>query len=90
MTTHSNPLLTERATTHGDIISNAVAYEEMTAAFWNNASQALGENTLLAYPLDMIFMKLTRIATGDPTYEDHWKDLVGYAELGMKLAQTKQ
>lgn len=31
--------------------------------------------------LDMIASKLSRIATGDPDYEDNWVDIIGYSQL---------
>lgn len=31
--------------------------------------------------VDMIFHKLARIANGDPTYDDTWRDIAGYAQL---------
>jgi hypothetical protein len=32
----------------------------------------------------MIFQKISRILSGDPSYEDNWIDIAGYAELGRK------
>jgi hypothetical protein len=34
--------------------------------------------------LDMILHKISRICTGDPTFKDHWVDIVGYATLVIK------
>ena len=31
--------------------------------------------------LDLICNKLGRIANGDPTYDDSWRDIAGYAQL---------
>jgi len=31
--------------------------------------------------VEMIFHKLARIANGDPTYDDTWRDIAGYAQL---------
>lgn len=33
--------------------------------------------------LDMIQHKIARILNGDPTYEDSWVDIVGYAQLAL-------
>jgi len=30
---------------------------------------------------EMIMHKLARIANGDPTYDDNWRDIAGYAQL---------
>jgi hypothetical protein len=34
--------------------------------------------------IEMICHKLARIANGDPTYDDNWRDIAGYAELVVK------
>ena len=34
--------------------------------------------------LAMISHKIARIANGDPTYDDNWRDIAGYAELIVK------
>ena len=34
-----------------------------------------------AEALDLICTKLARIVTGDPTYDDNWRDISGYAVL---------
>lgn len=31
------------------------------------------------HALGMIMVKLGRIITGDPDYDDNWKDIIGYA-----------
>ena len=31
--------------------------------------------------IEMIFHKLARIANGDPTYDDNYRDIAGYAQL---------
>jgi hypothetical protein len=43
--------------------------------------------------IDMILHKLARIAAGNPYFEDHWKDIAGYASLPpkyIKMIQVKQ
>lgn len=37
--------------------------------------------------LTMICHKLARIVNGDPSYDDSWKDIAGYAELVVKELQ---
>lgn len=32
--------------------------------------------------IDMILTKVSRIVNGDPSHEDHWDDIAGYAYLG--------
>lgn len=33
--------------------------------------------------LEMICVKMARIIAGDPNHPDHWRDICGYALLGM-------
>ena len=42
---------------------------------WNNLTASQKE------ALDMIQHKIGRILNGDPTYDDSWKDIAGYATL---------
>lgn len=42
---------------------------------WNNLASSQKE------ALDMIQHKIGRILNGDPTYDDSWKDIAGYATL---------
>ncbi len=84
---HEDELLTERSTTHGDIIDNAVTYAALKKAFWDNALPELVADARMQLPIDMILLKLSRIATGDYSFEDHWKDLAGYSQLGFALSQ---
>lgn len=42
---------------------------------WNNLTASQKES------LDMIQHKIGRILNGDPTYDDSWKDIAGYAAL---------
>ena len=42
---------------------------------WNNLTSSQKE------ALDMIQHKIGRILNGDPTYDDSWKDIAGYATL---------
>ena len=42
---------------------------------WHNLTPSQRES------LDMIQHKIGRILNGDPTYDDSWKDIAGYATL---------
>ena len=79
-------LLAERAATHGDAAATARCYAELQAAFWSNIPVRPERDTdWLRYPVDMIFVKLARIACGDATCEDHWRDIAGYAEMARRM-----
>ena len=38
----------------------------------------------MAEAIEMIFHKLARIANGDPTYDDNYRDIAGFATLVVK------
>lgn len=38
--------------------------------------------------LEMIAVKISRILSGDPHFEDHWRDIAGYASLAADLNKT--
>lgn len=44
---------------------------------WGNMHPALQE------ALEMIQLKISRILQGDPTFEDHWVDIAGYAQAAL-------
>jgi hypothetical protein len=67
-----NATVTERNETHGDFYANALAYDAVNP---------------LRFPLDMIRVKMIRAAQGDATFDDHWIDIIGYAEIGLAIAR---
>lgn len=40
--------------------------------------------------LEMIATKIARIICGNATEPDHWRDIMGYAELGLEACQTSK
>lgn len=83
--TRSDPkaVVAVRKNTHGDWKEQSrTSYEIKNAlrrAFnWKNLSPSQRE------ALDMIAVKMSRITTGNSREPDHWLDIQGYAELGMK------
>lgn len=73
-------LLNERTKTHGDFVRTAAFTADMEAEFWDG-----NERSRYSRPqqvaLSQIFVKLGRIAAGDPNHVDHWDDIAGYAKL---------
>lgn len=47
----------------------------VTSTSWDNMSDDQRQD------LDVIFDKISRILTGDPHYDDNWRDIAGYATL---------
>ena len=75
-----NKLITERGSRYGKFKDGAEIMQELKDVMrevdgWHNLTQSQRE------ALDMIQHKIGRILNGDPTYDDSWKDIAGYATL---------
>lgn len=78
--TDLNALLTERKSTHGDYTEHAMYTQRLKGYFracpnWQKLEDHQRET------LEMIAHKIGRILAGDPHFDDHWKDISGYAKL---------
>lgn len=75
-----NALITERGNRYGkfkdgaEIMRNLKQVMQQTDG-WSHCTSSQKE------ALDMIQHKIGRILNGDPTYDDSWKDIAGYATL---------
>lgn len=72
-------LIAERAKTHGDYDRMAKAHTALLQAYAEYSSVKLTGAQFFA--LNMIFVKIARVLTGDPNFRDHWDDIAGYAKL---------
>lgn len=84
--THTKPeaLLEERDKTHGSFIVNGRVSQKLKQVFrdeptWNSL------NTIHREAIDHICGKFGRIMAGQPTFDDHWDDIQGYAGLPKKF-----
>lgn len=73
-------LITERGSRYGKFKDGAEIMQELKTVMrevdgWHNLTPSQRE------ALDMIQHKIGRILNGDPTYDDSWKDIAGYATL---------
>lgn len=73
-------LITERGSRYGKFKDGAEIMQELKDVMrevdgWRNLTASQRE------ALDMIQHKIGRILNGDPTYDDSWKDIAGYATL---------
>lgn len=73
-------LITERGSRYGKFKDGAEIMQSLKDTMrdvdgWNNLTASQKE------ALDMIQHKIGRILNGDPTYDDSWKDISGYATL---------
>lgn len=77
---NTDTLITERGTRYGKFKDGAEIMRDLKHVMhevdgWNNLTPSQKE------ALDMIQHKIGRILNGDPTYDDNWKDIAGYATL---------
>lgn len=73
-------LITERGSRYGKFKDGAEIMQELKDVMrevdgWHNLKPSQRE------ALDMIQHKIGRILNGDPTYDDSWRDIAGYATL---------
>ena len=73
-------IITERGSRYGKFKDGAEIMQSLKDTMrdvdgWNNMTASQKE------ALDMIQHKIGRILNGDPTYDDSWKDIAGYATL---------
>lgn len=78
--TDVNALIAERGSRYGKFADGAEIMRDLKHVMhevdgWNNLTASQKE------ALDMIQHKIGRILNGDPTYDDNWKDIAGYATL---------
>lgn len=91
MTNPTSPseLTEERGKTHGSFADHAritLCMKELMQQELLNR-QARGQSPLTDQhreSLDMITHKIGRIIAGDPTFQDHWDDIAGYAHIANK------
>lgn len=82
-------LLNERNKTHGSFIVNSRVSQSLKQIFrnkpgWNQLDIIHRE------AIDHICGKFGRIMAGQPTFDDHWDDIAGYAQLPKKFNHGKQ
>lgn len=80
-TPYKNETLNERENTHGDYSDTAQVAQEIKLAMRNSPRHAELPATVVE-SLDMIATKMSRIISGNESEPDHWKDIIGYADLG--------
>lgn len=69
-----------RGTRYGTFEDNAHVAQELKRALRRGVQyQNLAADQMEA--LDQLCSKMSRIVTGDPMYDDNWRDISGYATL---------
>lgn len=82
-------LTQERGTTHGAFLDHARVTQRLKLVIHEELvkRQKRGQIPLSMQhveALDMIMHKVGRIIAGDPTFQDHWDDIGGYAHIANK------
>lgn len=72
-------LTEERGKTHGAFEDNARISQFLKAVLRHDEY-----SDVQAEAIDMICLKLSRIASGQAQFKDHWDDIAGYAHLVSK------
>jgi len=77
-------LLDERNSTHGSFIVNGRVSQKLKEVFRNEPGWEVLD-TIHREAVDHICGKFGRIMAGQPTFDDHWDDIAGYAQLPKKF-----
>lgn len=78
-------LTDERGTTHGSFETNARISQELKATIHCENSPMTNTHR---EAIDMICLKLSRIASGHANFRDHWDDIAGYAHLAAESCEN--
>ena len=79
--------LKERGNRYGEFKQHAKLSQHLNSTIVMRLHETGQIHKVESYHLEaltMICHKLARIANGDPTYDDNWRDIAGYAELVVK------
>jgi len=83
-------ILEQRQQTHGNYRLNAKVSQRLIDTIQYEMTPAWRElQPYQRHSIQMICMKLGRIAVGDPDEVDHWRDIAGYAELVVKELESE-
>lgn len=81
-------LLEERDSTHGSFIVNGRVSQSLKQVFRNEPGWDQLD-IIHREAIDHICGKFGRIMAGQPTFDDHWDDIAGYAQLPKKFNHGK-
>ena len=82
-TTSIDKVLETRGSRYGDFASNALLSQTLQQILLQHAHRSDNANLepYMVEALTYICQKLSRIASGDPFYDDNWVDISGYSTL---------
>lgn len=88
MTEPRDPILVEHEKLHGYFPKNAQIWQKLCFMLNDNATVLANDSQRLA--ISMIFLKLSRIMSGQVKERDHWNDIAGYAKLGSEACDDNK
>ena len=78
-------IIKERTATHGSFEENSKISEGLSSYITKDMP------IIPSAALRAVFIKASRVIAGDPWFEDHWKDIKGYAELVLlEILEAKE
>lgn len=80
-------VMSDRAPVHGEFVENSRATWEMLRAMQRERNWPILPDPQ-KHALYMIAHKMARILAGDPSHEDHWDDIAGYARCVADRLRT--
>ncbi len=78
----SDSMLQERSATHGDFEHGAVISQRLKHAL-SAGTNWEAMDVVQREALEAVAGKLARIVTGDSSFLDHYRDIIGYTQLAM-------
>ena len=88
--TNIDDTLQERGARYGEFWQQAAVAQALKAEINAVIATPYGIAPVVREALDHICTKLARIACGDPTYADNWRDISGYATLVLRELEGNQ
>lgn len=85
---NATALTVERHKTHGDFADNA-RLSQAIKTLLRTRDAVTSYTDVQREALEMIALKLSRIASGNPHEPDHWRDIAGYATLVVQELESK-
>ncbi|MDP0367219.1 DUF6378 domain-containing protein [Glaesserella parasuis] len=80
--------IAQRGEQYGDFTDTAITAQKMKGLLFDDVPDDF-YTPRQREALEMICTKLARISTGNnPSYEDNWRDIAGYAVLGGNLTDV--
>ena len=83
--------LAQRGTRYGSFKDHAIVSQKLLSTVMDHyyTHHSHDMEAYMKESLTMICHKLARIANGDPSYDDNWRDIAGYSQLVVDILHGK-